>query len=226
MPVQVEPDERCPSHPIRVALVNDYDVILQGLHAMLAPFSDRVVVVEHEVGGTPDVTADVALFDTFAGRRDTLERAAAMVTDAVVDHVVLYTWDASPEFLDLARASGVSGVVMKSATARTLVELLERIVRGERVGLECVGPPDRSAASEALSLREQEVLALIALGYSNPQIARELFLSVDTVKTYVRRVFTKLGVNNRTNAALLAADYDLGPPGRRVGRNLRKRTAS
>jgi DNA-binding NarL/FixJ family response regulator len=65
------------------------------------------------------------------------------------------------------------------------------------------------------------VLALLALGLSNPEIAVELFLSVDTVKTYVRRVFAKLGVNNRTNAALLAAKYDLAPPERRLSKRSR-----
>lgn len=212
--------------PIRVALVNDYEVILRGLHSMLAPFADRILVVEHEVGGIPETTADVALFDTFAGRRDALQRAAEMVVGARIEHVILYTWDAAPEFLDLARDNGVSGVILKSVTGRTLVDQIERVTGGERIGLEQVARSERGAASETLSLREQEVLALLALGYSNPQIARELFLSVDTVKTYVRRVFGKLGVNNRTNAALLAADYDLGPPRRRLDRLPGKRTAS
>lgn len=204
--------------PLRVALVNDYEIILRGLHAMLAPFSDRLVIVEHEIGGVSSVTADVALFDTFAGRRDALERAAAMAADSRVDHVVLYTWDAASEFLDRARESGVSAVILKSVTGRVLVEQIERTVNGERIGLEHVGRSGRGPFSEALSIREQEVLALLALGLSNPHIARELFLSVDTVKTYVRRVFTKLGVNNRTSAALLAADYDLAPPRGRLDR--------
>ena len=59
---------------------------------------------------------------------------------------------------------------------------------------------------------------MLALGSSNAQIARELFLSVDTVKTYVRRVFQKLGVNSRTQAALLAQRYDLAPPAHRLER--------
>ena len=61
--------------PITVALVNDYEIILRGLHSMLTPFADRIQVVEHETSGTPDNHADVALFDTFASRRDALDRA-------------------------------------------------------------------------------------------------------------------------------------------------------
>lgn len=205
-----------PSRPIRVSLVNDYEIVLRGLHAMLAPFRDRVAVVEHEIGGTPDRTADIALFDTFAGRRDSLDRARQMVDEGLVEHIVLYTWDASPQFLDIATTVGVSAVIRKSAGGTQLVEQLERVVAGERFGWADDSDTNGRAHHEALSMREREVLALMALGYTNPEIAAELFLSVDTVKTYVRRVFAKLGVNNRTNAALLAAKYDLPPPARRL----------
>ena len=202
--------------PIRVSLVNDYEVILRGLHAMLAPFRDRITIVEHRIGGTPDRQADVALFDTFAGRRDALDRARQMSDDGVVEHIVLYTWDAAPQFLDIANSIGVSAVILKSVSGELLVEQLERVARGERLGWADPSRSSRRGPGDALSLREQEVLALLALGLSNPEIADELFLSVDTVKTYVRRVFAKLGVNNRTNAALLAAKYDLPPPERRL----------
>lgn len=204
------------SGPIRVALVNDYEVVLRGMHSMLAPFDDRIEIVEHQVGGTPDIRADVALFDTFAGRRDALDRARQMSEDGLVRHIVLYTWDAAPQFLDIARSIGVSAVILKSVSGELLVEQLERVARGERLGWADSARPNGRGTGEALSLREQEVLALLALGLSNPEIAEELFLSVDTVKTYVRRVFAKLGVNNRTNAALLAAKYDLPPPERRL----------
>ncbi len=201
--------------PLRIALVNDYEVILQGLHAMLAPYHHRVEIVEHEVGGTPKCPADIALFDTFAGRRDALERARLMSEEGIVDQIVLYTWDAAPKFVEAARSMGAAAVVLKSVTGELLVEQLERVASGERLGLDDQSRSN-SRGGEALSLREQEVLALLALGLSNPEIAEELFLSVDTVKTYVRRVFAKLGVNNRTNAALLAAKYDLAPPARRL----------
>jgi DNA-binding NarL/FixJ family response regulator len=197
--------------PIKVALVNDYEIILRGLHSMLAPFADRVEVVEHDTSGTPDRHADVALFDTFASRRDALERARAMIAEGKVKHVVLYTFDAAEEFLAIARDVGVSGVVLKSATGDVLTTALERVVAGERVGLDDVVRATRSRTSKDLSPREQEVLALLALGRTNAEIGEQLFLSVDTVKTYVRRVFAKLGVNNRTQAAMHAAERSLTP---------------
>jgi DNA-binding NarL/FixJ family response regulator len=197
--------------PIYVALVNDYEIILRGLHSMLAPFSDRITVVEHETSGTPDEYADVALFDTFASRRDALERARAMIAEGKVKHVVLYTFDATGEFLSIARDVGVSGVVLKSATGDVLATAIQRVMAGERVGLDDVVRATRSRTSKDLSPREQEVLALLALGRTNAQIGEQLFLSVDTVKTYVRRVFAKLGVNNRTQAAMHAAERSLTP---------------
>ena len=67
--------------PIRISIVNDYEVIVRGLAAMLAPFGDRVTVVETEAGGLPDLPADIALFDTFAGRRRSLSRVDELAHD-------------------------------------------------------------------------------------------------------------------------------------------------
>jgi DNA-binding NarL/FixJ family response regulator len=198
------------SRPITVSLVNDYEVVVRGLHAMLSPYPDRILVVEHEVGSTPDRPADVALFDTFASRRHSLGLAAVMIAEARVRHVVIYTWDAPARLLQLADQVGVSGVVLKSTTGEHLVRVIERIVDGERVRLDHVAKAPRES-SPVMSQREREVLALLARGRSNREIAEELFLSVDTVKTYLRRLFDKLQVANRTQAALRAVEFELAP---------------
>jgi DNA-binding NarL/FixJ family response regulator len=199
------------SKPITVVLVNDYEIIVQGLAAMLAPFSDRVRVVEMDAGTEPRRNADVALFDTFAGRRHAITRASEMVQANRVGHVVLYTWDAAAEFLNLADRAGVSGVVLKSTSGEVLVDVIERVVAGERIGLGNLHRGRQSRGDKGLSAREEEVLALIALGKSNGEIGHELFLSIDTVKTYVRRLYSKLGVNNRAQAALCADAYHVLP---------------
>ncbi len=200
--------------------MNDYEIIVQGLAAMLAPFSDRVRVVDLNVGTEPQERADVALFDTFAGRRHAIGRAREMVRAGHVDHVLLYTWDAAPEFLALAEDAGVSGVALKAHDGAELVEVIERVANGERTGLDSVRRGRHARAPDALSTREQEVLALIALGMSNAEIGRELFLSIDTVKTYVRRLYAKLGVKNRAQAALRAAGHHVRPPETRSPRHL------
>jgi len=195
--------------PIRVTLVNDYEIIVQGLRRMLEPFQDRIEIVESQVGGVPDVPTDIALFDTFAGRRYALQRVRLMARDRSIGKVVLYTWDAPPAFRDDIMQSSIDGVILKAVTGEALVESLERIHAGESLGLDGFS---ECPVSAALSEREQEVLALIALGMSNRQIAHELYLSVDTIKTHVRSVFGKLGVANRTQAALAAGDVGVDRP--------------
>jgi DNA-binding NarL/FixJ family response regulator len=202
--------------PLAVSIVNDYEIIVSGLAAMLEPYADRVRVVELEAGGELRVQADVALYDTFAGRRHCLERAEKMVVDQTVRHVVLYTWDAPADFLDDASRIGVSGIVLKSRGAAELVDVIERVVTGERVGLDIVSRGRDHGPPSDLSVREREVLALVALGMSNREVANELYLSVDTVKTYVRRLYSKMGVRNRTQAALRASGYDVQPPASRL----------
>lgn len=200
--------------PVRVALVNDVEVIVHGVAAMLAPYAARVRVVdlvaEDADAASPDVDstlstrhAHVALFDTYGTDGDVEERVASLVADDRVDHVVLYTWSPSPLLLDRAERLGASGVLGKSLAADELVTSLERVVSGERPGL------DGSAGDRRLSRREAEVLALIAAGRTNRQIADELFLSIDTVKTYVQRVFAKLGASNRTMAVVAAGELGL-----------------
>jgi DNA-binding NarL/FixJ family response regulator len=205
------------ARPIRVALVNDYEVIVEGLRVMLEPFGDRVKVVETVVGDTPDSTADIALFDTFAGRRYALWRVKEMLVDDSISKVVLYTWDAPNAFLDDVTQLRIDGVILKSETGPALVESLERVMSGDRPGL---GPEVSETAEPLLTEREREVLALIASGASNREIAAELYLSLDTVKTHVQRLFRKLDVTNRTSAALEANGYGLGPPHGRVARRL------
>jgi DNA-binding NarL/FixJ family response regulator len=134
-----------------------------------------------------------------------------MVRHGRVKHVVLYTWDAAAEFLQLAERAGVSGVVLKSVTGEVLVDVIERVMAGERIGLGNLHRGRQARGQQGLSAREEEVLALIALGKSNSEIGAELFLSVDTVKTYVRRLYAKLGVKNRAQAALCAAAHHVLP---------------
>jgi DNA-binding NarL/FixJ family response regulator len=183
---------------------------------MLKPYSDRVEVVELNVEREPRHQADVALFDTFAGRRHALSRAASMVRDGYVDHVVLYTWDATADFLAQAEQAGVSGVILKSVNGERLVQALERTASGERMGMSHITRSPRSEQTNELSNREKEVLALLALGSTNRQIANELYLSVDTVKSHMRRLYSKLGVTNRTQAALRADQFQLRPTLTRV----------
>jgi DNA-binding NarL/FixJ family response regulator len=192
--------------PIRVSIVNDYEVVVRGVETMLAPFAERVHVVEVEAGGLPDRPCDIVLFDTFASRRRSLARVDELTDDVVVNKVVLYTWDLPKDYAAAIDLSAVDGVIMKSTTGLELVDDLERVHRGEIVGPD-IGSPGEVGAT--LTEREREVLALLAQGVTNREIANELYLSFDTIKTHVRKVFAKLDVTNRTQAAIVAREYGL-----------------
>jgi two-component system, NarL family, response regulator LiaR len=208
-PGQGERDEDA-SRTISVAVINDYEIVVRGVESMLAPFDDRVRLIGRQLDPRAGTAADVALFDTFAGRRRTLARAAETVRAHGAEHVVLYTWDAAPEFVRAAKEAGASGVLLKTRSGETLVDSLERIASGEKIGLEPGNGLEPGSRVE-LSDRESEVLALIALGLTNGEIAEELYLSIETVKTYVKRLYAKLGVHNRAQAALAASTHQLTP---------------
>ncbi len=200
---------------ISVALVNDYEVIVAGLAAGLRPFADRVQVVELNVGDEPRRQADLALFDTFASRQDSLHRARKMVEDDVVGDVVLYTWDASSRLIELADDIGVAAVLLKTQPMSVVVETLENVAKGNTGAPTRVRRGRSTMQPNELSERELEVLALVSAGLSNREIAEQLFVSVNTVKTHIARLYRRLGVRNRVEAASIAAEHRLGPPPRR-----------
>lgn len=202
--------------PVSVALLNDYELVVRGLAAMLEPYGDRVSVLELSIDdGPPNRSVDVALIDTFGTRDHALDRARRVSEDGLARHVMIYTWDTVPELRDEVAAHGLAGMVVKSVSAEELVEAIERVAAGEVVMID--GPPTarRSGGFEPpgpLSERETEVLVLLAQGLTNRQIAEALYLSPETVKTYVSRLYAKLGVTNRASAVVWAMERDLGPP--------------
>lgn len=195
---------------VSVSLVNDYEIIVHGLRRMLEPFTDRVRVVETEAGGLPESAADVVLFDTFASRRASLARVEEIAADDTSGRLALYTWDVPSAFAADIDAACVDGVILKSQRGEELVTAIERIAAGESVGESLLTGDDGDEVE--LTERELEVLALLGRGLSNPQIARELYLSPETVKSHVRSLFRKLEVDNRTQAALTAGRFGVAPP--------------
>lgn len=206
--------------PVSVALLNDYELVVRGLAAMLQPYRDRIDVVELNIdlnangdGGQPSI--DVALIDTFGAKDHGLGRAREVMDNGLASHVMIYTWDTVPELRDEIVAAGLSGMVVKSAPADELVSAIERAAAGEVVITEAPASARRSGGFDPpgpLSERETEVLVLLAQGLTNRQIAESLFLSPETVKTYVSRLYAKLGVSNRASAVVWAMARHLGPP--------------
>ena len=187
----------------RVALVNDYEIVLLGLQTMLRPFRDRIDVVELDVERNPDEIVDVALFDTYGHPRLGLDRVANLAHDKHVRAVAIYTWSLDPDRFDEARAAGARGVLAKSMDAEELVDALERIARGEEFVSAHFGKPVRQpwpGHDLGLTLRESEVALFLAQGMRNRDIANALWVSENTVKTHLKSIFQKAAVSSRAEA--------------------------
>jgi NarL family two-component system response regulator LiaR len=188
---------------VRVALVNDYELVLLGIDAMLRPFRDRIEVVELDVARNPEHRVDVALFDTYGHPKLGLDRIASLARDPHVGAVAVYTWSFTPQRFDAARAAGARGVLAKSMPAEALVDALVHIARdGEFVA----APFGRSVRQPwpgyelGLTLRESEVALFLAQGLRNREIASALWVSENTVKTHLKSIFVKTSATSRAEA--------------------------
>jgi two-component system, NarL family, response regulator LiaR len=202
--------------PVRVAIVNDYEVVVLGLARMLAPFSDRVVVVELAAGKAVREPVDIALYDTFGQAQGTSVEVAKVLEHANAKHLVIYSWHADPGLVEESLRSGADGYVAKGLPAEELVSALEEIRDGNKSVTTAEAPPDVDQGdwpgrSHGLSEREAEVIALITQGLSNQEIADRAYLSINTVKTYVRSAYRKMGVTSRSQAVLWGIDHDFRP---------------
>jgi DNA-binding NarL/FixJ family response regulator len=199
----------------RVALVNDYEIVLRGLEAMLRPFRDRIEVVELDVEQNPDEVVDVALFDTYGHPRLGLDRVADLARSPHVRAVAVYTWSFAPERFDAARAAGARGVLAKSMSAEALVEALQQIGRQEEFVSARFGRSVRQpwpGPDLGLTLREGEVALFLAQGLRNRDIASALWVSENTVKTHLKSIFQKTAVRSRGEAIVrISRDASFSP---------------
>jgi NarL family two-component system response regulator LiaR len=201
---------------IRLAIVNDYEVVVRGLASMLRSYSDRIQVVEADANTHPDSAVDIALFDTFAQSFRDRERIARLVRDPNVGKVVVYTWSADDPSTGGPRVPGIAAYVSKRLAASDLVAALERIHGGDVVRLEDAGRGspvggDWPGREEGLTARESEVLSLITQGLSNNDIVETTMLSINSIKSYIRSAYRKIGVTTRSRAILWGIDHGFQP---------------
>lgn len=209
------------TEPIRVAIVNDYEVVVRGLHALVESHP-AFEVVELDVDTDPVRWVDIALVDSFAGERRAGEQLRSTIGRSNVRRVVVYTWDLHQELIDEARSVGVSGYLSKTSSAEELIEALIRVHMGDLIFAEpttdevdiTIG--DWPGRAEGLSPREAEVLGLIVQGMSNTEIAERLFLSINSVKSYIRAAYRKAGVSRRSQAVVWGIEHGFEPRTRRM----------
>jgi two-component system response regulator DesR len=199
-----------PDPPLRVLIVDDHDVVHWGLRIMLA----RVPWIERSYSARTSEAAielaracapDVALVDLFVGRESGPELCERLLLERPALRVLLIS-GASHISPGAAAACGASGFVSKDLRGVELVRAVRAIGLGETMldAAEAAAAPGRD-----LSARERQVLALVAGGATNREIAAELHLSPHTVKEYVSAVYRKLHVRNRAEAVKRAAALGL-----------------
>jgi DNA-binding NarL/FixJ family response regulator len=208
--------------PVRVLLVDDHQIVLDGLTAMLRPHAKAITIV----GATTDTaeacrlavdaTPDVALVDVRMRGTSGLELCEELSRTVPALKVILLTVYDDEQYLFQGLRAGAAGYLTKQVVAEELLGHIERVLDGEivvdpslagRVALSAARMERGEfwpGANLGLSRRESEVLELMVHGLSNPAIAKRLLLGEETVKTHARNIYRKLHVTDRTQAVAYA----------------------
>ena len=218
---------------IRVLIVDDHAVVRQGLRFLLAQETDIDVVGEspdgaHALADVRHLNPDVLLLDLMIPPPDGLTVLEAVNRDHPDVGVVVLTSSPDDEHVVQALRRGALAYLTKTARVEEITAAVRAAARGEgllsgpdlarlivgrtsRGHRPAAGVPDPAEVLGLLSPRETEVLSCLARGQTNREIARNLSIAEDTAKTHVSRVLTKLGVQDRTQAAILALQGRLVP---------------
>jgi NarL family two-component system response regulator LiaR len=203
-----------PPRTVRVAVANDYDLVVAGVAGLLARFSPGLQVTELVLGHDElEEPVDVVLFDTYGRAEMGLDRVRQLRRMANVGKVAVYTLSWDPDLVKAAIGSGASGVLSKTLPAHQLAADLAKVAEGQTVVDPGKGRALRSGErlwpgqDRDLTERESEVLALVASGLSNAETGRILHLGVNTVKTHLRNAYRKAGVKNRAQAAAFVLQH-------------------
>lgn len=213
--------------PIRLLLVDDQELFLQGL-SMILESQDGLEVVgtaldgEQAIARTRELQPDVVLMDIRMPVLDGVSATAAIRREAPEPppHVIVLTTIRQDKAVVDALRAGASGFLLKDARPEFLVQSIRAVVDGQQVIapaetfdlLRAFAPvrpaPDTSILAE-LTERERELFALAARGLSNGEIAKQLWVAETTVKTHMRAILTKLGVASRVQLIALAYEHRL-----------------
>ena len=192
---------------IRVLIADDHAVVREGLRAFLA-LQDDVEVVGEAADGEEAVQAvarlepDVALVDLVMPRVDGIEAIGRIRAERPQTRVIVLTSFVDEDKMLPAVRAGAVGYLLKDVAPRELVDAIRTVV--EELVREVSRDGAAAAAPNPLTAREREVLTLIARGRANKAIAFELGVAEKTVKTHVSNILGKLGLTDRTQAALYA----------------------
>lgn len=220
------PDPLGGTRVIRVALVDDDHLIREGLRMVIEQADDISVVGQAHTGREAVALAareeiDVMLMDIRMPDLDGIEATRLIAANEGPRIVILTTFDSDQYVFEALRA-GASGFLLKRIPPEQLIEAIRVVAAGEallapsvtRRLIEVFTTKPRDSVPELISSltdREKEVLAGIGRGLSNQELADELFIADNTVKTHVKRIFTKIGARDRAQAVVIAYESGLVP---------------
>ncbi|MGD9989120.1 response regulator [Pseudonocardia sp.] len=208
--------------PLRIVLVDDHEMVIAGLKAMLSPFRGRVRVVGEAIGAeramstVASLTPDIVLCDVRMQGASGLDLCRSLRERDPDAKVVLLSVYDDEQYLFQALRAGASGYLLKKISGEELVRQLELAATGTTVidaslAGRAVDTAARLQSDEfwpgarhGLTHRESEVLSLMVTGLSNRGIATRLVVSDETVKSHLRSIYRKLGVGDRTGAVATA----------------------
>jgi DNA-binding NarL/FixJ family response regulator len=210
---------------LRILLVDDHEVVRLGLKALLSRHPSFEIVGE---AGTADEALakalvqkpDVVVMDVRLPGKSGIEATREIVAALPETRVIILTSFADDDLLMDAVAAGATGYVLKQIGSDDLVKALEAVGRGDALldpammnkafaRLRDAARKDRGDAFKMLSEQEVKIIALVARGSTNREIAGELFLSEKTVRNYVSSILGKLGLSHRAQAAAYAVEHGL-----------------
>ena len=213
---------------VRVLIVDDDDLMRVGLRGVLA--SDAGIEVAGEARDGRDAIyrarltqPDVVLMDVRMPDLDGIAATRELLAAFPDVRVVILTTFEQDDYIFEALAAGASGFLLKRTSPEDLIAAVHTIAGGDSLLSPSVTSrviermadqprPDDALLTE-LTPREREVLALLAQGLSNAEIAGALIIEESTAKTHVKRVLTKIGVRDRVHAVIFAYESGLAPPG-------------
>lgn len=207
---------------IKVLVVDDHPVFRQGLISLLQQYPEFKTVGQANNGKEAvaiarEVQPDVVVMDIRMPGGNGIAATTALQQALPEVKVVIVTVSDKDEDLFAAIKAGARGYLLKSVSLWELIDSIRLVAQGEAIIsptmagrlLDEFRQADKEQSDKGLSLREQEVLQLVAKGASNKQIADQLFISETTVKAHLRTILGKLHARNRAEAVALAADKGL-----------------